>query len=206
MKKMFRREVNRIAEVHFYLRPLLSSSLRKQLINPDVKTIVGGYENYYDFWHGSYNDRFFDMTTMIRLGTVVENCLKYYYMTRKGHKNLIDLKADPNYKKNIFQRIQNYQSDGALKIYRDALGYELTSNPHLKSMQEAMMHRHFYAHNAGLLDDEYIDNIKKITGADLTADPNIAVSYPHQDTYWFEPLKNLKFFIEEARRFFAQFP
>ncbi len=206
MKEMFLREVNRVAEVHFYLRPLLSSALKKQLINFDVKNIVGDYENYYEFWHGSYSDRFFDMATMIRLGTVIEICLKYYYMARKGHTNIVDLNADPNYKKNIFQRIQSYQPNGALKVYRDVLGYDLTSNPHLKSMQETMMHRHLYAHNAGLLDDEYIDNIKKITGVALTSDPNIGASYPHQDTYWFEPLKNLNLFIEEARRFFAQFP
>jgi hypothetical protein len=33
-----------------------------------------------------------------------------------------------------------------------------------------------------------------------------AFNYPAEDVYWFEPLKRLNVYIEEARRFFRQFP
>ena len=41
------------------------------------------------------------------------------------------------------------------------------------------MHRQLYAHNSGLLDDEYIDNIRQITGEDIRTHPSLAQSnYP----------------------------
>src|SRR2546421_12777789 len=109
MQDLFRREINRIAEIHFFLRPLLNNSLKNQLISTEGKNRVGNFDNYFDYWHDRLGDCFFDMATIIRLGTVIENCLKYYYMKRKGYTTLIDLKADPEYENNIFQRIQSNQ-------------------------------------------------------------------------------------------------
>jgi hypothetical protein len=206
MQDLFRREIDRVAEIHFFLRPLLNNSLKNHPITPEGQMRAGGFDNYFDYWHDRFGDRFFDMATIIRLGTVIENCLKYYYMKRKGHATLIDLKADPKYKPNIFQRIQSNQTDNALKLYKDELGYDLNSNPHLKEMQEAMAHRHLYAHNSGLIDEKYINDIKRITRVDISTHPDIASSYPNQDVYWFEPLKRLDSFIEGAKNFFGQFP
>jgi hypothetical protein len=109
-------------------------------------------------------------------------------MEKKGHTNILALKADPNYQSNIFQRVQTWQSNGVITLYQTELNYELTKNSELSTIQEAMMHRHLYAHNSGLVDDDYIDKIKQITGHNLATDPRIAASYPNDDTYWFEPL------------------
>jgi len=206
MHDLFSREINRVAETHFFLRPLLNNALKNNSITPEGKEIVGNFDNYYDYWHERLGDRFFDMATIIRLGTVIENCLKSFYMNRKGYTNLIDLKADSKYKKNMFQRIQNYQHDGALKLYTDEIGYDLTTNSYLNVMQETMLHRHLYAHNSGLIDDEYVKNLLKITGVDITVNPDVATSYPKDDVYWFEPLSRLNHFIEGTRNFFGQFP
>jgi hypothetical protein len=84
--------------------------------------------------------------------------------------------------------------------------YDLTTNPELSAIQEAMMHRHLYAHNSGLVDDDYIDKLRRITGHDLASDSRISASYPNDDTYWFEPLKSLNTLIESTRRFFRAFP
>jgi hypothetical protein len=166
------------------------------------------HATYYDQWRATAADKFFDMSTMIRLGTAIELCLRTYYMQRKGHSTLIDLQSDPRYRKGIFQRVQNcQQQNGAIVLYRDEIGYDLANNPHLSAIQEMIMHRHLYAHNSGLLDDEYIDNIRTMTGKDLRVHPEITASnYPAEDVYWFEPLERLNVYIEEARRFFRQFP
>jgi hypothetical protein len=186
---------------------LIEATLREIVINPEVKHIVGDFATDYDLWRGTLADRFFDMGTMVRLGTAIELGLRSYYMDRKGHSTLVDLRNDPRYQKNIFQRVQSGQPNGVIVLYSDAIGYDLTSNPHLQSIQETMMHRHLYAHNSGLLDDEYIEKIQRITGEDIRTRPAFTSSnYPAEDVYWFEPLTRLNVFIEEARRFFRQFP
>lgn len=208
IQNALRGEINRVAETHFYTKPVLESTLKQRVINPEARHLVGGFDTEYARWRGTFADRFFDMGTMIRLGTAVEIGLRNYYMDRKGHSTLVELRSDHRYRKGIFQRVQRWQAaNGAIALYRDEIGYDLISNPHLRAIQELMSHRHLYAHNSGLLDDEYIENIEAITGTDLRARPGLAYSnYPAEDVYWFEPLKSLNVFIEEARRFFRLFP
>jgi hypothetical protein len=205
MKDYFKREINRVAEVHFFLRPLLSNSLNKQVITDEGQKIVGDFQTHKDLWIASFSDRFFDMATMIRLGSVIEGCLKAYYMDKKGYANIPQLKADPKYQHNIFQRVQSWQRNGVITLYKSELGYDLSTNLHLVSIQEAMMHRHLYAHNSGIIDDDYIDKIQRITGQNIKIIPEIAENYPINDTYWFEPLKRLSYFIEESRNFLSNF-
>jgi len=206
MNDYFHQEINRVAEVHFSIRPVLVRALREQYITDEGRKWVGNFENYYDLWTATFSDKFFDMATAIRLGSVIENCLKRYYMDKKGYINISQLKTDPNYRRGIFQQVQSDQNKGVIWLYNEADIYDLSTNQHLVSIQEAMMHRHLYAHNSGIIDDDYIDKIKKITGQDIKTLPEIAASYPTNDTYWFEPLRRLNDFIEEARRFFNLFP
>ena len=188
------------------VRPNLVKALNDQVLTEAARQVVGNYRTYAELWIGAFSDRFFDMGTMIRLGSAIENHLKYYYMAKRGHQTIPELQADPAFSKNVFQRIQPWQGDSAIKLMKDQLGYDLSSNPHLPAMQEAMMHRHLYAHNLGILDAEYISRIKSLTGVDVAADPTVSASYPNSDTYYFEPIKKLPLFIEEARNFFAKLP
>jgi hypothetical protein len=206
MNEFLQRELNRVAEVHFFLRPVLSKALAEHVLADDGKAFVGDYANCKQLWTASFGDRFFDMATAIRLGSAIEACLKLYYMEKKGHPNIPALKADPKYRTNIFQHVQSWHSNGVIELYKNELDYDLTTNPKLAAIQEAMMHRHLYAHNSGLVDDDYIDKIRRITGHDLASDPRIAASYPNDDTYWFEPLKSLNVLIESTRQFFRAFP
>lgn len=200
-------EVNGVAEVQFYVKPNLNRALQAQTISPAGQMMVGNHATMYDYWQARHGDKFFDMSTVTHLGTVIENNLKRYYMEKKGHSTLSDLRTDPHFSKGIFQRVQSWQNNGVVQLYNDELGYDLNGNPHLPSIQEVMMHRHLYAHNSGLLDDEYIDNIRTITGQDITTLSSFkSLPYPKEDTYWFEPLQRLSEFIEETRRFFRQFP
>lgn len=207
MDELFSREINRVAETHFFLRPMLDHALKRknQVIIRQGKPMIGEFENCYAYWKSQFGDKFFDMGTMIRLGTAIENCLKYYYMKRKGHASLVELRSDADYNKNAFQRVQNWQSHGAIALYA-GIGIDLSTYAKLASIQEAMLHRHLYAHNSGLIDDEYIKNISIVTGQDISTHPDVAGFYPREDVYWFRPLERLSFFIEETRSFFEQFP
>jgi len=206
IKQTIANEVNRVAEAQFYLRPLLSGSLSNQVLTPAAKSQLGNFNNYFEYWEATFGSKFYDMSVLVRLGTVIENCLKYYYMDKKRHASSVSLRDDPKYKRNIFQRIQSWNgNDSAIHIYKTELNIDLTQNPHTASLQEAMLHRHLYAHNSGLVDDDYISHLKQLTGIDITTHGNMT-GYPNDDIYWFEPLNRLPEFIEEARRFFTLFP
>jgi hypothetical protein len=199
-------QLNRIAWTQHILRDQLFRALQASAITPAGQALTGGHPNMAALWTAEYGDKFFDMGTMIRLGSAVEGCFKSFYMHKKGHKNRAQLQADAACKKGVFQRVQAWQSDSVIVLYRKELGVDLTTNPHLTPVQELMTHRHLYAHASGLIDDDYIEQIKKITGQDLLAIPEIAKSYPTDDLYWFEPLRRLPYFLDEARAFFAAFP
>ncbi|GAG74638.1 unnamed protein product [marine sediment metagenome] len=205
MQEYLQKQINLVAETHFLLRPQLIQALKNQIITDEGKKFIGNFNNYYEYWEKSFSDRFFDMGTFIRLGSVIENNLKHYYMNKKGHNNLTDLNNDPNYSLNIFQRVQSWQTNGVIPLYQNELGVDLTANINLTNIQEIMMHRHLYAHNSGILNDDYIEKLKRINGTDLLSDPNVIATYPYQDHYWFQPLEKLNSFIEETRRFFRQF-
>lgn len=188
------------AENHYMIRPILVNALKNQVLMAEGRRMFPNASNYHDVWARRFSDRFFDMATMIRVATSIETVLRDFYMSKKGHSNLIELRADTEYKMGIFQRIMPWHGNGAIQLL-SSLGVDITVIPEFPVMQEIMLHRHLYAHNAGLLDDKYIDDLKKLTSVDLMADSNISASYPAQDTFYFEPLKRLSDFIEAGRRF-----
>ncbi|MDJ0675944.1 MAG: hypothetical protein QNJ36_11270 [Calothrix sp. MO_167.B42] len=205
MKDYFKQKINRVAEIHYYLRPVLSRALEQQKITDEGRKIAGNYKTYKDIWEGSFSDKFFDMTTMIFLGSTIEVCLKEYYMDKKGYTKISELKDDPKYKHGIFQRFQSSNRTDVVTLYKEELNYDLLTNPHFASIQEAMQHRHLYAHNSGVIDDQYIQKIVQITGQDISLMPEVANSYRQKDTYWFKPLRRLNYFIDETRMFFSIF-
>ncbi|NGZ07632.1 MAG: hypothetical protein G8237_14905 [Magnetococcales bacterium] len=184
------------------MRPCLIKALSQQIFTTEAKKFVGEYNNYGEYWERSFSDRFFDMGTMIRLGTSIEIGLKSYYMKKKLYSSLTELKSDPHCSQNIFQRIQPWNtSGGAINLFYQQIGCDLNTNSFLLSVQEIMLHRHLYAHNSGLIDDKYIERYKTLTGIDISSDEKL-IDYPSQDIYWFEPLKKLNEFIDYTREFF----
>ncbi|MFC1464519.1 MAG: hypothetical protein ACFLMY_06700 [Candidatus Brachytrichaceae bacterium NZ_4S206] len=198
--------IERVAETHYMIRPVLKVALTNQVLMPEGKRMFPNCSTYWDVWTQRLSDRFFDMGTLIRAAASVETTLRDYYMLKKGHQNLTQLRQDPQYKQNIFQRLMPWNSkDGAIPLLL-TVGVDLTALPELPTLQELMLHRHLYAHNLGVIDDQYIDRLKKLTGRDLLTDPTISTSYPAQDVVWFEPLGRINDFIEAVRRFFRQLP
>ena len=94
---------------------------------------------------------------------------------------------------------------GAIALLK-SVNIDITAIPELPTVQELVLHRHLYAHNLGVIDDEYIKNLKRLTAVDLQADPTVAAQYPAQDVFWFEPLDRLPVFIEAVRSFVRALP
>lgn len=198
--------IERVAETHYMIRPVLKSALTQQVLIQDAQRLFPNCSTYWDVWTQRFSDRFFDMGTLIRAAASVETTLRDYYMFKKGYTNLTQLRQDPRYKENIFQRIMPWNgSDGALPLLLSE-GIDLTALHELTKLQELMLHRHLYAHNLGVIDDKYIKRLKNLTGKDLMLDPAIKGVYPSQDVYWFEPLGRLNVFIEAVRGFFLKLP
>ena len=198
--------INRISETHYFLKLAIVSRLKDFRIPYGIKHLANNKSTYYEYWTESFGDRFYDIGTLVRLGSEIEGGLKYYYMEKKGLSNLVDLKNDPRYEMNIFQRLMPWTQKNAIALFQDCLHYDLTSNTNFSKIQELMLLRHLYAHNNGLLNEKFLDDFKRLTGQDIesTLDPNL--NYPQQDTYYFKPLKNLNEYIEAAKKFFTNLP
>lgn len=199
-------DLEHVAETHFMIRPTLESALKKTMLADAGQAMYPGCSTYFDIWTKCYSDKFFDMGTLIRAAASVETSLRDYYVTKKGHANLSQLRQDPSYRKNIFQRVMPWHgNDGAIALLK-TVNVDVTTIPSLATVQELVLHRHLYAHNLGVIDDEYIKNLKRLTGFDLLAEPNVACQYPAQDMFWFEPLNRLPNFIEAVRSFVGALP
>lgn len=199
-------DLERVAETHFMIRPTLRLALNKIVLTAEGQAISPGCSTYFDVWTKSCSDKFFDMGTLIRAAASVETSLRDYYTQKKGHVNLSQLRQDPNYKKNIFQRVMPWHgNDGAIALLK-TVNVDIAAIPELQTIQELVIHRHLYAHNLGVIDDEYIKNLKRLTAVDLQADPTVAAQYPAQDVFWFEPLGRLPVFIEAVRSFVRTLP
>jgi len=95
---------------------------------------MGNFNNYHEFWISRFGDKFFDMGTFTRLASELEKGLKYYYMEKKGYRNLIDLKQDKSYKKGIFQKLMpaiNKNDFNLIELFKKELSYNLEDNSQL---------------------------------------------------------------------------
>jgi hypothetical protein len=195
------RDLERVAETHFFIRPVLTSALKKHVLAAEGQKHFPGCSNYHDAWSKSFSDKYFDMGSLIRAAASVETGLRDYYVQKKGYANLTLLHADPQYKQNIFQRIMPWsKKDGAVDLFK-SIGVDITAKQAFPVVQQLMLHRHLYAHNAGVIDAKYIANLKKLTGQDISQEKGVQSVFPAQDVVWFEPLARLNLFIEGARSF-----
>jgi hypothetical protein len=204
------------AETHWYIRPMLKSRLCDQWVDPNVVQKAGRTSDLpwktdcWTWWVDRKGIQFFDMGTLIRVAAGVETGLRDY-LCKKRASNLdqlrIHLAKDPRWKGSVFQRIQPWQTgNSANDLIKSELNYDLSSNPHLREVRELVLHRHLYAHNAGVLDEQYIESWKKLTDEDLTVDPEVQGNYPAKDVYWFRPLNRLTDYINAAKGFFLELP
>ncbi len=217
MEKDIPAAIRHVAESHFAIRTLLKSRLQQQWVDVDViGQVIGkptnrGKIDYWTWWTERFGDRFYDMGSLIRLAAGLETGLRDYFRNKRQFKNLTELRQfvanDNRWKGAVFQRIQPWHGqDGARSLLQQELGYDLETNPHLRQVRELMLHRHLYAHHAGVLDNQYLDNWQRLTGEDLRANPAVKRDYPAEDVYWFSPLKQLNDYISWANAFFQQLP
>ncbi|HET8862233.1 MAG TPA: hypothetical protein VFM94_03185 [Solirubrobacterales bacterium] len=199
------RQINGVAEVQFFLRHQLRRALEGQAFADDenVRRLTGDSKHWLEFWERQSGQEFFDMATLVRLATTVEMLLRDYYRNCLGHPSISELA--PKGGSGVFQRLFPWGSPSVIDLYADALAVDLGENPELRRMQELMAHRHLYAHSSGLVNENYLDNWRKLTGDDLMA-AGVLGSYPDEDFFWFKPLEELDEFIEDSRRFFRWFP
>lgn len=189
--------VDRVAETHFFVRPILMRALENQTLTPEGRAFLGiSYANLKEKWQAEFADRFFDMGTLQRLATAVEQGLREALRLVAGAQGL-----ERAYAKGpgIFQQL--VKPHGLLVTFQHECDYDLSTNPEWRRMQILMAHRHLYAHRSGLIDQKYVEQIQSLTGEDLT--PTLMrLGWPTELTYWFRPLGELPTFIEDTRRFF----
>lgn len=81
-------DLERAAETHFTVRPILVNALSKQVLQAAGVARFPTCSTYLDIWKLQLSDRFFDMGTLIRIAASVETGLRDYYTLKKGYANL----------------------------------------------------------------------------------------------------------------------
>ena len=70
-----------------------------------------------------------------------------------------------------------------------------------------MLCRHLYAHNSGILDEDFVEKYENLTGVDISEDQVIkGLGYPSEDVYFFAPLKSIGTCIENCEQFIKNLP
>ena len=199
--------LEKAAESHFGVKPKIKIALENFILTDDTSRYLGkSYQNYFQYWQDSYSEAFFDMSTMIQLGSAVETALRDCYMRQKGHSTKADLAADSAYGQNAFQRIQPWQTgpkDAATLLTQ--ISVNLNKLPGVLEAREVMLHRHLYAHSVGVIDQKYIDDWKKLTSDDLAASSKFQ-GWEREDKLWFDPLSKLTAYIDSLRQLVRALP
>ena len=167
-------DLERVAETQFLVRRTLISALKRRTLTVEGQKLSPGCSTYHDVWTKSFSDRYFDMGTLIRAAASVETGLRDFYVQKCGYANLTQLRNDPRYKQNIFQRIMPWSGkDGAKALFK-TIGVDLTKVSDYSVAQELVLHRHLYAHNLGVIDAKYVADLKKLIGRDISTEPNVS--------------------------------
>lgn len=162
-KKHFRR----IRESEYFIKRVFEENLKKIQLDSKTKILVGPYDSYFHMWQATLSDKFYDMTTVVRLGTVIEICLKDYYQEQCGLSNRKELQAHVNSEQNIFQQVQPWHKNGIFVKIENQFHINPLQIDEVKTIQQVMLLRHLYAHNSGLLDKKFVNNYKRLTGIDI---------------------------------------
>jgi len=135
---------------------------------------------------------YISMAFIIRLGSVIENGLREFYMNKTGYESTYILKKSDTRlnKTGIFQRLERGKNICALDIF-DEINIKIEQNEFYKGVQEILEHRHLYAHNSGVFDERYIANIFKITNEDIRKEVQ-SLGYPEKDILWLRPLQRVQ--------------
>jgi hypothetical protein len=187
-------DVERVAETHFLVRPVLVNALRRQSITDAGRAhLRSDAATYYDRWVETFADRWFDMASIIRLGSAIETGLRDVYLRCSG-------KAAAD---GVFQRLVK---DSEIRtLFQTDCAIDLAAIAEWADVRTVMLHRHLYAHRSGAVDDKYLSDYVNLTGHDIT--PRVvAHGYPAKEVYWFRPLTSLGDYIEATRRFFRALP
>ena len=153
-------EVERVAESQYLIRPILVKALESRTITPEGQAHLSvAATNMLELWQSTFADRWYDMVAVVRLGTAIETGLRDVHTRTAAGGAKMD--------RGLFQRLVDPR---AIEKAFSAISIDLAVDPEWLTMREIMLHRHLYAHRAGVPDDEYLDGHLAVTGRDIRPD------------------------------------
>lgn len=197
----YKNHFKKIKESDYFIRRKIECDLKNIKFDDEMKKVAGSFDTYFDMWTATYSDKFYDMSTIVRLGTIIEGCLKDYYQDKMGFSNRKELKDHINSSQNVFQQVLPWHTDGVLNRIKNQFSVDPFSISELAILQEAMLLRHLYAHNSGVLDQKFVENYKRLTSVDLSQSSSPYKDFELQDYYYFEPLRNISKYISGTEKF-----
>ncbi len=202
-------ELNRIKDIQIGVKPILEEALEQKKIPNEHNLYKLGLENYNDYWKFTKSDVFFEVSLLVRLGSIIEHGLRVYFMAKLNLKNTQELELFFKDKKEIklngiFQRWKNNGDDNVAAIFINHVGVKLEDVNFCNVIKEVVIHRNQFVHKLGMIDEKYINNINELTGVNIMEVGNVKDYYPNVDYIYLKATEKLEVYIKNTISFFEE--
>lgn len=202
-------ELNRIKDIQIGVKPLLEEALEQKKIPNEHELHKLGLENYNDYWKLTKSDVFFEVSLLVRLGSIIEHGLRVYFMYKLNLKNTTEMELFFKDKKEIklngiFQRWKNNGNDNVAMLFLNYVSIKLEDVKFCNVIKEIVIHRNQFVHKLGMIDEKYINNIFELTGVDIKEESDVKNHYPNVDYIYLRATEKLEEYIKNTISFFEE--
>lgn len=202
-------ELNRIKDIQIGVKPILEEALKQKKIQNVHAFYKLGLETYNDYWQFTKSDVFFEVSLLVRLGSIIEHGLRVCFMCKLNLKNTTELELFFKDKKEIklngiFQRWKDNGNDNVAALFVNYVGVKLEDVKFCNVIKEIVIHRNQFVHKLGMIDEKYINNIYELTGVQIKEESNVKDYYPKVDYIYLAATEKLEDYINNTISFFEE--
>mgnify|MGYP000906795407 CR=1 FL=1 len=202
-------ELNRIKDIQIGVKPILEEALEQKKIPNEHDLYKLGLESYNDYWKLTKSDVFFEVSLLVRLGSVIEHGLRVYFMHKLNLTNTAEIELFFKDKKEIklngiFQRWKSVDENNVAELFINYVGIKLEDIKFCNVIKEIVIHRNQFVHKLGMIDEKYINNINELTGVNIMEVGNVKDFYPQTDYIYLAATENLEEYINNTISFFEE--
>ncbi len=207
-------ELHRIKEIQIGIKPLIEEALEQKKIPKENHFYELGLKNYNEYWKLTKSDVFFEVSLLVRLGSIIEHGLRIYFMYKMNFNSTTELYnhfTDSNgklikgtiYSEGVFQRWNLQNSSNIVALFYKYINIELEKVKFCNVIKEIVTHRNQFVHKLGMLDEKYITSIRELTGLQINVAEGLK-DYPNVDYIDLRATENLEDYINNTISFFEE--
>ena len=207
-------ELNRIKDIQIGIKPILEEALEQKKIPQSHQLYELGLKSFNDYWKHTKSDVFFEVSLLVRLGSIIEHGLRIYFMYKLNLKNTTELYnyfsdnngklKDVMYSEGVFQRWDPNNKSNVIALFAKYINIDLEQLTFCNVIKEIVIHRNQFVHKLGMIDEKYINNIYELTSVQIKEESNVKEYYPNVDYVYLEATEKLEEYIKKTISFFEE--